>query len=98
MATVEVGIVEYEGHKFSALGSVIDVERGVLIGYPFCHHLRTWNGEVIAPIWKTGEARGFNGTRLVCYRATYAGFSWYGRGLGEHCVLRMKRGKKVTNG
>ena len=92
-AKVEISTITHEGRDFSALGSVVDHERGIVIGYPKGSELRTWDGTVIGSLRVTGSARGFHGVKLVCYRATIDGIPYYGRGQGDGMILRLRRVK-----
>lgn len=59
-AWVETGVVIHDGQRFEALGSVVDTENGVLIGYPKATDphagkppywtLNTWGGEPMYPL------------------------------------------------
>lgn len=104
-AQVEIGTVEVEGRKFVAMGSMIDLENGVIVGYPGYQSpgptpiaLRTWNGAWICDLETTGAARGLNAAKLVCYSAVVDGHKWHGRGLGIGMVLTLRRGARVKTG
>lgn len=102
-ATVELGTIEHEGRAFTAMGAIVDVDRGLIVGYPnhrdggLPHRLRTWNGELIALLEITGRARGFNGAKLTCYAMSYAGRRWHGRGLGNGMSVTMRAGRLLTD-
>ena len=97
-ATVEVGTITHEGQEFSALGSVIDEQNGVIVGYPKGDSLTTWNGQPIEGLrlritssWRT--PRSFVSDRMFAYSATYKGKRYYGRGAGDGMLLRLRRSK-----
>lgn len=102
-ATVEVGAVIYDGRRFEALGSIIDAERGIIVGYPhhsdkpgMPHLLRTWEGKSMGMLAITGHARGFYGAKLTCYSFEYEGVRYSGRGSGNGMLLRLRAGKRVA--
>jgi hypothetical protein len=102
-ALVEVGTVTHEGRDFAALGSVIDHDHGVIVGYPKGNKLATWNGiEIdgltlrITSSWPAvffGH-RSWIGSSMYAYRATYKGQNYHGRGFGEGTVLKLRASRK----
>jgi hypothetical protein len=94
-ALAEIASIELDGQTFTAGGAMISESE--IIGYVSddgCE-LRTWNGERIMAIRKTGERTGFHRTVLKSYAGQYAGRRWHGRGLGEAMILRLRPGKAV---
>lgn len=96
-AIVERGIFAFEGQEYAALGSVIDEKRGVLVGYPVCGVLQTWDGKPIAALKITGYARGSSGERLTCWACEYNGQRYSGRNSGEHMVLKLRAKRNGLN-
>jgi hypothetical protein len=97
LPVVEIGTIEHEGKSFSAMGSIIDTEARLIIGYPkygnfngIGHQLTTWHGDFIAGLAITGKARGFNGVELTCYAIDYQGRRYHGRGLGEGMAVKLR--------
>jgi hypothetical protein len=99
----ELGVITFEGREFAASGFSVDVERGRMVAYVSRNEhgqywLTTWTGERLARLHRSGSSRtGFYGTRLESFKTVepIAGFHWYGRGLGEGCVLKLRRGRKA---
>lgn len=97
-AMVEVATVHFEGKPFTALGAVVDESRGVIVGYPTArgpydrtqYVLQTWNGEPIAELTVTGHARGFHGSKLICWALTLNGRRYIGRNAGLRMVLTLR--------
>jgi len=94
-AKVEIGVVEHQGHKFEAMGSLVDHEAGRCFGYPSTDGktLNTWDGQPMGPLEVTGKARGFHGVKLTCYKAKIDGHTYHGRGLGSGMLLKLRKGK-----
>lgn len=89
---VEVGT--FHGH--SALGSVVDHNRGVATGYPKGDILQDWHGNPIGRvrvISRRKNPRGIFSNEVVSYRAWIDGVEYYGRGGGDGMLLRLKRKK-----
>jgi hypothetical protein len=94
-ALVELATVELDGKSFTSGGAMISDEQ--IIGYVSSdgRELRTWSGETIMPIRQTGSQRGFYRALIKSYAGVYAGRRWYGRGLGEGMLIRLRPGKAV---
>ena len=98
-ATVEVGTFAFQGKEFSALGSHIDLEQGLVIGYPICneegnYRLTTWGGAEIASLTKTGSwlnRNVFGGfpVRMLSWSGIINGKKYHGRNSGLGMLLRM---------
>lgn len=107
----EVGVFSHEGREYAAGGFHCDMERGRMLGYvsqdaappegfpyePCSLWLTTWDGQKLVRLARTGSARGFCRTKLECYytRVPFAGYYWYGRGLGVGMCLSLRRGRKA---
>jgi hypothetical protein len=104
---IEIGTIEHQGRKFSAMGSVVDSERGVVVGYvgkgtvpghaSHARPLTTWKGEQIGVIWPTSSwktPRSYVSSHSYAYDAIVDGEKYHGRGQGEGMVVRLKRYKK----
>jgi hypothetical protein len=100
-ARIEVGIVEFEGREFSAFGSVVDAERGVVCGYPKRAEsgwsLTAWGGATMAKLTHVNawRQRGFHGVTntIHAWRATVDGAVYVGRNSGEHMFLCLRKVK-----
>ena len=103
-AKVEVGIIVHEGREFASLGSIVDHERGYVVGYlklvdnpkpgESRHVLTSWEGRVIGTCrvistWKT--PRSWVSSTMSSYRATVDGIEYHGSGDGM--LLRLRRCK-----
>ena len=104
---IEIGTIEHQGRKFSAMGSVVDSERGVVVGYvgkgtvpghaSHARPLTTWKGEQIGVIWPKSSRktpRSYVSSHSYAYDAIVDGEKYHGRGQGEGMVVRLKRYKK----
>jgi len=104
-AQVEIGTITLQGREFTALGSIVDPASGLLVGYVHEHtpgffELRTWQGQPICPLRRTGRIttrlRACDGSpmRLECYSATYQGRNYYGRHCGDwNQSIRLRAGR-----
>jgi hypothetical protein len=103
-ARVEVGIVEHEGREYSALGSVVDPERGIVVGYVgkitpagYGAHVRaltTWDGKTIGAVWPVSSwptPRSHVSSRMYAYRAEVEGVMYQGRGAGEGMIVKLRK-------
>lgn len=99
-ARVEVGTMSFEGRDFAATGSIVDEARGYVVGYVHTlpdgrYELRTWGGETIAPLRKTGSWKVrtcFGGwpVTMRAWAATINGRRYSGRNGSEWDLLRMR--------
>lgn len=99
-AKVEVATITMLGRDYTATGSVIAEDAGVIVGYPYCvgfypfkgfeYELLTWSGDKIGALEKTGKARGFHGSEITCWAMTYGGKRYSGRNAGTGMVLRLR--------
>lgn len=98
-AQIEVGTITHEGRDFAALGSVVDEQNGVIVGYPKDGRLHTWDGQLIdglGMLFITSSwamPRSWIGSRMYAYRATYKGKRYHGRGFGDGMLLRLRASK-----
>jgi len=95
-ARVEVSTFMFEGKPFTALGSVVDHENGIVIGYPEKGVLQTCDGKPIGTcrvVSKYRMPRSWIGSWMYCYRATVDGEQYHGRGFGNGMLLRLRRFK-----
>ncbi len=106
-ATVEIGAMIHNGQRFEALGSVVDFERGILVGYPAQIHtdrppfyaLQTWDGQRIHGMVLVRKAwRYCFGRKVEIYywRALIDGRRYSGRNSGLGMVLTLRAGKQVA--
>lgn len=93
-ARVETGTLEFGGQEFSALGSVVDEEAGLLIGYPNGAALQTWDGKPVEgvrlEIVSSWPVRSWQAPRRYAYRVMYKGRAYHGRGFGDGMLLRLR--------
>jgi len=102
-ARVEVGNIEHEGRSFSALGSVIDHARGVIVAYvserarptPGAdrrYELTTWEGTTIAPLRLVRRWTSYGCVRaeMWAWSATIDGRVYSGRNGGPAVVLCLR--------
>jgi hypothetical protein len=107
-ATVETGTVEVSGRAFTALGSVVDPARGLIVGYVrevkdpsralgVRFELTTWQGALIAPLKlvRTFESYGVARCRMRAWSATIDGRVYSGRNSGAGMLVRMRAGRTV---
>ncbi len=104
-ARAEVATIVFNGREFTSLGSIMDLKNGRLVAYVREGHghlrgsyfdLVTWEDHHIAVLHKTGESRGFQGSRITHFYAVIDGYRWHGKvGLDWKEVITMRRGKKV---
>ena len=103
-ARVEVGTIAHAGRKFSALGSVVDPARGVLVGYvtkrkdpqpgQTLYVLTSWDGKReladihLTSTWKTPQSN-WSSTQSSWW-AVVDGQRYVGRGAGENMLLKMR--------
>lgn len=94
----ELGILTHEGHEFSALGSVIDHDAGVVVGYPKGFDLMTWDGTTVIGRVRVVSSypmpQSWQGSTMYCYRAVIEGRHYYGRGFGDGMLLRLRACKR----
>lgn len=88
-------IVAYVSKAPEPFRQMIRLPGGIGVSRVVAYSLTTWKGEPLAPLVKTGESRGFYGVRLQHFQTTspIAGFYWYGKGLGENMMLRLRKGR-----
>lgn len=91
-ARVEVATFTHEGRSFAALGSVLDEDSGVIVGYPndAGTMLMTWDGRPLFPIRQTGKMRGFYRSTILCWGGTYNGRYYSGRNAGSGMLLTLR--------
>jgi hypothetical protein len=109
-AKVELATIVHRGREFTANGSTIDLERGHIVAYVdsgpvatgvafdrnYGWLLKTFEGAVIGKLDKTGESRGFYGSKITHFRMQLAGYRWHGKlGLDWNQLIRMRRGRKL---
>jgi len=95
-ARVEVSTVVFQGQPFTALGSVIDHSQGIVVAYPHGTNLQTFDGKVIGTcrvvsVFKMARWSCMGGWYMACYRAVIDGKHYYGRGLGDGMLLRLRK-------
>lgn len=95
-AKVEVATFVFEGKPFTALGSIVDHENGIVVGYPHGTELRTCDGKVIGTcqvvsVFKMARWSYIGGWYMSCYRAVVDGKQYYGRGFGDGMLLRLRK-------
>ena len=95
-ARVEVGNFSHEGKSYSALGSAVDHDRGVVVGYPKNGVLQSWDGKPIGTCrivsrWK--NKRGIFSSEMCSYRCVVGGRTYVGRGGGDGLLLRLRLAK-----
>ena len=103
-ATVEVATMMHEGKPYTALGSVIDIQNGIIYGYikndpslPSGRFLlTTFESKVLCPIhrlstWKTPRS-WISGT-MSSWRCEYLGRKWLGRSGGAGLLIRLRAHK-----
>ena len=98
-ASVEVATVLFRGQAFTALGSCVDEERGIIRGY-ICgiagaYTLQTFGGTVLAPATLVStyvNRRVFGGfpVKMYAWRATYNGRVYSGRNSGPMMIVHMR--------
>jgi hypothetical protein len=99
-ARAELATMTHDGREYSALGAVIDHKRGRVVGYVKGATLTAWDGALLGTLRAMGRVRlaqwsPSGGEYLTCYRATIDGRAYYGRGLGEGMVLRLRAYKST---
>jgi hypothetical protein len=104
-ATVEVGTVTHNGRSYSAMGSMVDTSRGIVVGYVHDrgqartprYTLTTWEGGHIADLSLTGAWMGRtprgDRVRMYGWAATIGGRVYSGRNSGAAMVVRLKAGR-----
>ena len=105
-ARAEVATLNHNGQSFTALGSCVDLEQGVICAYvsgvPGDWTLKTFAGELISKLQKSGESFGFcdyagRPSKIVHFRMEFAGYMWSGKlGLNWNQLIRLRRGRKVS--
>lgn len=97
-ARVEVGTVQYCGNTYANLGSIVDHERGCVVGYVGKDNrtLTTWEGKPIGTVreiskWRT--PRSWVSSYMHAYVAEVDGKRYHGRGCGEGMVLKLHASK-----
>jgi hypothetical protein len=108
---IEVGVWEHEGEKYENLGSIVDLDRGYVVGYvgkagtapgygAHVSPLTSWDGKtVIGAVWPISSRKtpqsAFS-SHSYAYRGVVDGESYHGSGQGEGMVLRLKRLSKKS--
>lgn len=95
-ARVEVSTFVFKGKPFTALGSVVDHENGIVAGYPKGNVLQTCDGKPlgtcrIVSTFKMARWSPMGGWYMACYRAIIDGKHYYGRGFGDGMLLRLRK-------
>jgi len=102
-AVVEMVTIKFQGHEFTAMGSVVDKANGLIVGYPKKTPSGWTIGDGVASdvkirlisSWKQRMPNGFfPWTRIYAWSAVVDGVRYSGRNSGEGMLLRM-RAKKV---
>jgi hypothetical protein len=104
-AKVEVATITHEGRDFTAMGAVIDHDRGIVIGYPSLgcasvgacgKHgaLNSWDGTELGRVEVIARSRGFYGAEIVHFRAYVDGKAYHGKGSGWEALLRLRACKR----
>jgi hypothetical protein len=96
-ARVEVSTFASQGRSFTALGSVVDHEKGIVTGYPKGDVLNSWDNKPIGTCrivsrFRMARWSFAGGWYMYCYRAVVDGQPYYGRGLGDGMILRLRKG------
>jgi hypothetical protein len=94
-AKVEISTFLFEDKPFTAMGSVVDHENGIVVGYPNGEKLQTCDGKVIGTCQIVSTFRMtrwsfVGGWYMQCYRAVVDGKNYYGRGFGDGMLLRLR--------
>jgi hypothetical protein len=106
-AHVEVATMTHEGRDYTALGSLVDLQAGRIMGY--LHelpgdrdrfYLTSWDGCFMyillrrVSTWKT--PRSYVSTTYSAFRTVIDGYVYSGRGAGSGMFIRLKKGRKAT--
>jgi hypothetical protein len=92
--------IEFQGKSFTACGSMMSQDGNLVMAYvgrilgPMRAEITKWNGEVITIARITGTAKGFHRTKLLCVSCSIDGSTYYGRGLGEGMLIRLRKAKR----
>lgn len=96
-ATVEVGTMIHDGKEFAALGSVVDEQSGIIVGYPKGDKLQSWDSKEIEGVRlrvvSSWSIHSWIGSRMYAYSASYKGRSYHGRGFGDGMSLNLRLSK-----
>lgn len=111
-AAVEVATIVHEGRDFTALGAVMDLERGIVSAYvseakypkpgESRYNLTGWaeDSEAIAPLTLRGSWKqgGFGGARNTIYAwsCVIDGRVYSGRNSGPCMLIHMRGGRRAT--
>jgi hypothetical protein len=103
---MKVATMTHDGKDYTALGSLVDLEKGVILGY--LHelpgdrdrfYLTSWDGCFMyillrrVSTWKT--PRSFVSSTYSAFRTVIDGHVYSGRSAGHGMFLRLKKGRKV---
>lgn len=98
-ASVEIATIIHEGREFTALGSVIDHERGRVAAYRRTGGILTnWGSKEIGTYhvvstWRRYSRYGVS-TKMESIKALIDGLVYYGRGSCDWELIQLKKGKK----
>lgn len=96
-AKLELATVIHEGREYTHFGSIVDENRGLIIGYPSKDEksLLTWDGQVICPLrrissWKSRIPSSYFFVDMTAYSCEYGKRKYSGRGQGAETILRLR--------